>query len=426
MTFGSFFHGFGLADEGALAAGLQPLWGVEYDDDLAAVARANGHSVTTADVRTVDTGALGYVDWFHTSPPCPNFSVAKADRGETTLDVECGEAGAAYVRRFRPRVVSLENVPAYRASESLRRFLRVLTECGYRWNADVLNSADYGTPQTRKRLVLVASRDREPRLPLATYAERPPAPGLFGDVLPRWRSWYEAIEDLLGSLPDRDLADWQQERLPEPWATMLVGQGGFDGGIAHRARPEPALTVTGNHNQANPRAVLVSSQGVDGGAPAMREDARAAPTVGTGAQRMRAVHVGDQRRQYADDERPAFTVRAGGNGGAAPRAILIDGQQTRPAANREDRELLTYDGERPAFAVPASVWKGRPSALLAAGPSAVRTVRLSPRCLGRFQDLPDHYRIPGDGLPGPDTLACKGIGNGMPARLMTALALANA
>lgn len=374
MTFGSYFHGFGIADEGARLAGLRPKWGVELDADLAGVAVRNGHAVVVSDVRTVERGTLGYVDWYHTSPPCPEFSSAKTGRREGAVEVACAEASADYVRCFRPAFVSLENVPGYRGSESLRRFIAALEECGYAWSADVLNSADYGTPQTRKRLVLVASRVREPRMPVQTHTERPYATDLFGERYPRWVSWYESTADLHATLPDCELADWQRERLPEAWATMLYAQGGYEGRVVTRDPSQPAFTITANGNQTGIKATLVSSQSVGGGAPALRHQGEPALAVGTGSQRVRAVLVGDQRRQYAAAGRPAFTVRAGENGGASPRAIL-------PGA---------------------------------------RTVRMSPRCLARWQDLPDNYW-----LPDSDTLACKGIGNGMPARLMAATAAAN-
>lgn len=61
----------------------------------------------------------------------------------------------------------------------------------------ILNAADYGVPQTRKRAVLIASSVRRVSAPDATHAETP-AHDLFGDRLKPWVSMAEAL-DLAGS-----------------------------------------------------------------------------------------------------------------------------------------------------------------------------------------------------------------------------------
>jgi site-specific DNA-cytosine methylase len=53
-TSASLFTGGGLFDIGAMEAGYKPIWGIEWDDKIAAVARLNGLPVMTGDV-------VGYV-----------------------------------------------------------------------------------------------------------------------------------------------------------------------------------------------------------------------------------------------------------------------------------------------------------------------------------------------------------------------------
>jgi DNA (cytosine-5)-methyltransferase 1 len=203
-TFATLFAGGGLADIGMRQAGLGPLWAVEYDAAIADVYRANhGDHVIVDDVRRVTFDALPAPDLLWLSPPCPSFSVAKADGGETVTDLEIADACARAIATLKPRAVILENVRGYATSQSFARIRAALDALDYWSSASVINSADVGTPQTRERLIMRAV------IGGWMQADRPwPAPV-------RWRGWYEAIEDLIPTLPPSQFADWQIKRLPE-------------------------------------------------------------------------------------------------------------------------------------------------------------------------------------------------------------------
>lgn len=64
------------------------------------------------------------------------------------------------VRDVQPEVVTMENVPelATRGKEVFRAFTKSLESLGYSVDWEVVDAADYGVPQNRKRLVLLASR----------------------------------------------------------------------------------------------------------------------------------------------------------------------------------------------------------------------------------------------------------------------------
>lgn len=375
-AFATLFAGFGGAEIGAAAAGLTLAWGIEHDDSIAAVARQNGHPTITADACTTDYTALAPVGWLHASPPCPSFSVASGG-SETSEDVQLAEATCRAIRELGPPWFSLENVRGYQGSESLRLIHQTLRERGYTFVQGVLCAADYGVPQHRRRLILVASRVKRPRLPVATHAEHAGQGGLFGPTLLPWVGWYEAVEDLLPAMPDTKLAPWQLKRLPEELRTMLVGQGGRDGKVVTAESADPAFTLTANSNQTALKAVMIHTGNTS--------DVQSAPGVGV-----------------LSASTPANVVST-----AAPhniRAVLIDSQQTAPAADRSSRRLVTYAAQQPAFTVPASVYKGPPRAVL-----AHRVVQMTTRALARFQSFPDTYM-----LPARATLACRGIGNAVP------------
>lgn len=100
-------------------------------------------------------------------PPCTGFSHAGfwLDRKRNGRDpqVDRLEDYGRIVAHIRPVVFVLENVPGITFKNfrtKLDAFKTAMTEAGYRLTACILNSADYGVPQKRRRYVMVGSRAR--------------------------------------------------------------------------------------------------------------------------------------------------------------------------------------------------------------------------------------------------------------------------
>ncbi len=62
------------------------------------------------------------------------------------------------VRSMRPRSVLIENVPGLAKDRRFADFRKGLKKSGYFSDYEILNAADFGVPQRRRRLVLVAFR----------------------------------------------------------------------------------------------------------------------------------------------------------------------------------------------------------------------------------------------------------------------------
>lgn len=72
------------------------------------------------------------------------------------------------VRETSPDIVSMENVPGLQRHDAFQDFLSELTNLKYNVACSILYCADYGVPQKRRRLVLLASRIGDISLPSPT------------------------------------------------------------------------------------------------------------------------------------------------------------------------------------------------------------------------------------------------------------------
>jgi len=415
-TAATIFSGGGGADIGLDEAGLDVRWGLEHDDEIAQVARENGLDIHTADVTEVDPSWYERVDVLHASPPCPNFSVAKTGGKETDEDVSLAEATVRFAGEIEPQLFTLENVWGYRKSQSWKLIREHLQRSGYDWNAWKLNAANYGVPQTRKRMIVAARRDgSRPKKPPATHAENPSSGGLFGGDLNEWVGWHEAIEDLILDLPETELADWQKERLPDELLedTLYMAHANSNG---HGQLPaeRPTWTVAADPAGGAPRAVLV--HGSDTRSCPQQDSEEPSFSViangnekGAGANVPRAVLVtqdyADSNRseerapQTKDAEEPTASVRGSESNSQYLRGVLVNATSNMQVA----------DAEHPAYGQVARVRSFQQRAVMGR-----RVVQMTPRALARFQTFPDWYE-----LPDSKSLACRIIGNAVPPLAMS-------
>jgi DNA (cytosine-5)-methyltransferase 1 len=355
-TFASLFTGGGLADIGAKQAGYSLLWGVELDPTIAAVAQQNlGHPVYQASVVDMDWATLERPDHLHMSPPCQDFSVAKSTGKVSNDNDALAQSCIDAIKALEPSTVTLENVEGYRKAKGFQAIVDALWGLGYWVNVDVLNSADFGVPQTRRRLILRAVKGG--------------FPGPLPEPVRPWKGWYQAIEDLIPTLPETQFAPWQLKRLPK---SFLYGNGTYSSPLPAN---HPAQTITSSDNQTGVKAYLISDKGSE-----------------------------SESLQGRLHSEPAFSVVGGNGSGGQKASYLVDG-----IANGKGATVTIVDGTKPAYTVKASSGK---QASRVATPSG-RVVRMTPRALARFQTMPDDYA-----LPEKTALACRIIGNGVPCLMM--------
>lgn len=104
----------------------------------------------------VESASGGRVDILLGCPPCQGFS----DTGKRDPDDPRNEhinVFGRFVRELRPRVIAVENVPLTASSARFTKFTKTLDRLRYRWTAQIVNAAHYGSCQTRQRLLLIAA-----------------------------------------------------------------------------------------------------------------------------------------------------------------------------------------------------------------------------------------------------------------------------
>jgi DNA (cytosine-5)-methyltransferase 1 len=118
---------------------------------------------------------VGELDLLAGAPPCQPFSTAAqwSASGRRGLDDARADTLISFLRlarTFLPRTILIENVPSLLSSDLgaktlITRFFKRLerdTNVKYVLHLAVLNAADFGVPQVRRRAILVARRDEAP------------------------------------------------------------------------------------------------------------------------------------------------------------------------------------------------------------------------------------------------------------------------
>lgn len=194
----SAFSGIGGMDLGIEAAGFRLVGTIELDELARSSVHANRNgewpvvgydiadfavSVSPADLH-LDQGELSLIA---AGPPCQPFSKAAQWSRTSRAGIDDRRADCLYdlldlIDVFLPEAVLVENVPGFISgtTSALHLFDRQFQEINerhstaYRLEAAVVNAADYGVPQHRRRAIVVARRDGGAfAWPPKTHLERP-------------------------------------------------------------------------------------------------------------------------------------------------------------------------------------------------------------------------------------------------------------
>jgi len=110
-------------------------------------------------------------------PPCQGFSSLRRTRDPTQSDErrDLVEVFADRVKHIKPRSVIFENVTGMLGENNIKYFEQYLERMevlGYKTRWDKVNAADYGVPQTRKRVIAISVKglEEKPDFPEKTHS----------------------------------------------------------------------------------------------------------------------------------------------------------------------------------------------------------------------------------------------------------------
>jgi DNA (cytosine-5)-methyltransferase 1 len=115
---------------------------------------------------------VGAVDLILASPECTSHTCAKGNAPRSETSRRTAFQVIRFARKFNPRWIVIENVVHMRSWKSYKKWLGGLEALGYNVREQVINAADHGVPQARRRLFIMCDRDRVPSEVKATVKRR--------------------------------------------------------------------------------------------------------------------------------------------------------------------------------------------------------------------------------------------------------------
>ena len=233
---------------------------VEIEPDYAATLRLNrpNWDVRCADMNGFDGRPFSGIDMFAGGLPCPPFSMAGKQLGERD-ERNLFPAAIRLIDEMRPKAIMIENVRGFLSAvfEDYRNGLKSqLEKLGYKTDWRLLNASDFGVPQLRPRVVIVALRkeyvdafDWPTALP-----HNPPTVGeTLADLMGEngWRgakAWAKGANDIaptiVGGSKKHGGPDLGPTRARAAWATLGVeGKSLFNEAPGPDFVGTPRLTV---------------------------------------------------------------------------------------------------------------------------------------------------------------------------------------
>ncbi|MCX2819739.1 DNA cytosine methyltransferase [Haladaptatus sp. F3-133] len=217
------FCGCGGFSHGIELSGIEVLYGIDIEEKALKTFDTN-HSKAEAicyDISEEVPAKIAEEDFdvVFGSPPCQGFSHAKGERNETDERNNLVFDFVRWIDVLQPEYVIMENVSGIKniSGDFLEQVRERYEDAGYEIEDGVLNSAEFGVPQSRKRYFTIGVRDDVedyPRLPEPTHRLPDDTQATFDDL--EMKEETVLVGEALSDLPEPVSEDKTAKLLTEP------------------------------------------------------------------------------------------------------------------------------------------------------------------------------------------------------------------
>lgn len=249
-TVASLFAGAGGLDLGLKQAGLDIVWANDFDKDSCDTYKLNvDERIVCGDISKIASEDIPDVDVIAGGFPCQGFSVANKFRSTEDNRNQLYLEMLRIIKDKQPKWFIAENVKGILSLDGGKVFEMILQdfkEAGYHVEYQLVNMADFGVPQMRKRVLILGTRNDLPESmqlhhPEPTHSEKP-SPGMQ-----KWVTAGEAMKDFKNYVVPHDLQSGykfvernftgHRRTNPDKPAPTILARGNGKGG--NNATPHP-------------------------------------------------------------------------------------------------------------------------------------------------------------------------------------------
>lgn len=161
------FAGGGGTSTGAIKAGVNIVWGANHKRTAVDFLKKNhpGIDVECQDLHQADWSKVPQHDILFASPCCSGHSRA-AGKSKRTIQADKSRSTAwavvSALEAHKTKVAVIENVLDFMKWQLFDAWKYALESIGYTLSINFINAADLGVPQSRLRLIIVATRTKMP------------------------------------------------------------------------------------------------------------------------------------------------------------------------------------------------------------------------------------------------------------------------
>jgi DNA (cytosine-5)-methyltransferase 1 len=220
---------------------FDPIFAVEHEPHAAETYVANfGTHVDTRSIEVIPNDDFPRADVLIGGPPCQGFSALNRQKvGDVRRQLWREYERALHATEAEYFV--MENVPQLLGSLEYEDFSTRARAQGWDVRESVVNAADYGVPQIRRRAIVIGSLRGPAPMPSMTHSRKPAE--AVEDGVPRLCPWV-TVRDAIGALPaEPDGHLWHRSRRPTATSLARYARVPRDGG--NRFEMQAALDAEG-------------------------------------------------------------------------------------------------------------------------------------------------------------------------------------